>query len=143
MEIQCDCNWRRPDHFANAADDFELTVVELLRNHRTMQFEDYAVERFSKACAPGGGKAGCRCALDEVNEQEPNDDAANTRYDVTLTMPDGAASEEIQMLLEDALKKKFGLAIAPGFTCALLRPPAAFPSSRTSTRATRRNPWDP
>jgi len=43
----------------------------------------------------------------------PNDGLADARYDVTLALPRDVTQETIQRLLQDALKKKFGLAITP------------------------------
>jgi uncharacterized protein (TIGR03435 family) len=43
----------------------------------------------------------------------PDSPAASARYDVTLTLPDGADADAIQQMLADALNKKFGLTITP------------------------------
>ena len=43
----------------------------------------------------------------------PDETTGDARYDVTLALPREATQETIQRLLQDALKKKFGLAITP------------------------------
>lgn len=51
--------------------------------------------------------------IDARRVDVPDSPAASARYDVTLTLPDGADADAIQQMLTDALKKKFGLTLAP------------------------------